>query len=150
MDNVVHIFVDGACRGNPGPGGWGALLRYKDKEKKLYGSELNTTNNRMELTAAIKALKSLKRSCNIIVTTDSQYVRKGITEWMPNWLKRNWKTANKKPVKNMDLWQELAEETLHHHIEWHWVKGHSGHVENEIADALANKGIDELLESNIK
>lgn len=145
MVNPVEIFIDGACRGNPGPGGWGVLFRYQKKEKILYGAELLTTNNRMELTAAIKALATLKRSCVIKVTTDSQYVRKGITEWLPNWIKRNWKTADKKPVKNVDLWQQLATETERHQIEWHWVKGHSGHVENEIADALANKAIDEML-----
>lgn len=141
----VFVFTDGACRGNPGPGGWGALLRYNEKEKFLYGAEANTTNNRMELTAAIMALSALKFPCHIIVTTDSQYVRKGISEWLPNWQKRNWKTADKKPVKNLDLWQKLAEEAAKHEIEWHWVKGHSGHPENEIADQLANKAIDELL-----
>lgn len=145
MVKIVEIFTDGACRGNPGPGGWGALLRYKGQEKSLYGAEDNTTNNRMELTAAIMALATLKCPCKIALTTDSQYVRKGITEWVPNWEKRGWRTANKKPVKNADLWQRLAQETHRHTIEWHWVKGHSGHIENEIADSLANRAIDELL-----
>lgn len=145
MAKAVEIFTDGACRGNPGPGGWGALLRYADKEKSIYGAERDTTNNRMELTAAIIALATLKRSCHVILTTDSEYVRKGITEWLPQWIKRDWKTANKKPVKNADLWQQLAKECEKHHIKWHWVKGHSGHRENEIADSLANQAIDELL-----
>ncbi|WP_417765846.1 ribonuclease HI [Spongiibacter tropicus] len=140
----VEIFTDGACRGNPGPGGWGALLRSGTTEKPLYGGEPDTTNNRMELTAAIEALRALKRPCKVALTTDSQYVRKGITEWMPNWKKRNWKTAAKAPVKNADLWRALDELAAKHDIEWHWVKGHSGHRENELADALANRGIDEL------
>lgn len=140
----VEIFTDGACRGNPGPGGWGALLRSGTTEKPLYGGEPDTTNNRMELTAAIEALRALKRPCKVALTTDSQYVRKGITEWMSNWKKRNWKTAAKAPVKNADLWRALDELAAKHDIEWHWVKGHSGHRENELADALANRGIDEL------
>ena len=140
----VEIFTDGACRGNPGPGGWGALLRSGTTEKPLYGGEPDTTNNRMELTAAIEALRALKRPCKVALTTDSQYVRKGITEWLPNWKKRNWKTAAKAPVKNTDLWRALDELAAKHDIEWHWVKGHSGHRENELADALANRGIDEL------
>ncbi|MAY37439.1 MULTISPECIES: ribonuclease HI [Spongiibacter] len=140
----VEIFTDGACRGNPGPGGWGALLRSGTTEKPLYGGEPDTTNNRMELTAAIEALRALKRPCKVALTTDSQYVRKGITEWLPNWKKRNWKTAAKAPVKNADLWRALDELAAKHDIEWHWVKGHSGHRENELADALANRGIDEL------
>ena len=140
----VEIFTDGACRGNPGPGGWGALLRSGTTEKPLYGGEPDTTNNRMELTAAIEALRVLKRPCKVALTTDSQYVRKGITEWLPNWKKRNWKTAAKAPVKNADLWRALDELAAKHDIEWHWVKGHSGHRENELADALANRGIDEL------
>ena len=142
---VVEIFTDGACRGNPGVGGWGVVLRYDGREKHLYGSEKLTTNNRMELMAAISALRSLKRSCHVKLTTDSQYVKKGITEWMDNWKKRGWKTANKKPVKNMDLWQQLDEETRRHQVKWHWIKGHAGHTENELADALANRAIDELL-----
>ena len=142
--NIVEIFTDGACKGNPGPGGWGALLRSKGQEKTLHGGEGATTNNRMELTAAIEGLKALKKPCEVILTTDSQYVRKGITEWMPNWKKRNWRTAAKAPVKNADLWQQLDELNNLHRIDWRWVKGHSGHRENEIADQLANLGIEEL------
>jgi ribonuclease HI len=142
----VLIFTDGACRGNPGPGGWGVLLRYGKQEKTLYGAELMTTNNRMELLSAIKALGALKRSCNIELTTDSQYLRDGIMQWLKRWQQRGWKTSNNKPVKNADLWQCLAQEVQRHHIIWHWVRGHSGHPENEIADALANRAIDELLE----
>ena len=141
----VEIFTDGACRGNPGPGGWGALLRYGDTERELYGGESETTNNRMELRAAIEALKALKEPCEVDLTTDSVYVRSGITEWLANWKRRNWKTANKKPVKNVDLWQALDEQNSRHRVRWHWVKGHSGHRENEIADQLANRAIDELL-----
>ncbi len=144
MNDVVEIFTDGACRGNPGPGGWGVLLRFGDKEKKLYGGEGDTTNNRMELMAAIKGLQALNRSAVITITTDSKYVMQGITEWIVNWKKRGWKTANKKPVKNVDLWQTLDKEIQQHNVEWKWVKGHSGHRENEIADELANQGIDEL------
>jgi len=140
----VEIFTDGACRGNPGPGGWGAVLRYGEHEKELYGGETRTTNNRMELMAAIRALETLKRPCSVSVTTDSIYVRNGITDWLPNWKKRGWKTAAKKPVKNADLWQRLDQAVQAHRISWHWVKGHSGHVENERADQLANRGIDEL------
>lgn len=143
-NKVVEIFTDGACRGNPGPGGWGALLRSQGREKSLYGGEANTTNNRMELTAAIEGLKALNRPCKVELTTDSQYVRKGITEWMSNWKKRNWKTAAKAPVKNADLWRALDALNSQHDIDWRWVKGHSGHRENEIADSLANRGIDEL------
>jgi ribonuclease HI len=139
----VEIFTDGACRGNPGPGGWGALMRYQGKESNLFGGEAATTNNRMELMAAIEGLRALNRPCEVAVTTDSQYVRLGITEWMVNWKKRGWKTAAKKPVKNADLWQQLDAATQGHNIEWHWVKGHSGHRENDIADMLANRGIDE-------
>lgn len=141
----VSIYTDGACRGNPGPGGWGALLRYGEHEKTLYGGEPDTTNNRMELTAAIEALAALKHPCKVSLTTDSQYVRQGIMSWMANWKKRGWKTADKKPVKNIDLWQKLDCEVARHNVEWHWVKGHSGHPENERADALANRAIDELL-----
>ncbi|MBD2859890.1 ribonuclease HI [Spongiibacter sp. KMU-158] len=140
----VEIFTDGACKGNPGPGGWGVLLRYQGTEKPLYGGEANTTNNRMELTAAIEGLKALKRSCQVTLTTDSQYVRQGITEWMPNWKARGWKTASKQPVKNADLWKLLDEQSSRHQVDWKWVKGHSGHRENEIADQLANRGIEEL------
>jgi ribonuclease HI len=144
MDKV-DIFTDGACRGNPGPGGWGALLRFNGKEKTLKGSEADTTNNRMELTAAIMALEALTRPCDVNLTTDSKYVMQGITEWLANWKKRNWKTAAKKPVKNVDLWQRLDAATTQHTIDWHWVKGHTGHTENERADELANEAIDEML-----
>lgn len=144
MDKV-EIYTDGACRGNPGPGGWGALLRYGEREKELYGGERETTNNRMELMAAIVALESLKRPCEVALTTDSQYVRKGITEWIASWKRRGWKTADKKPVKNQDLWQRLEAATHKHKIHWKWIKGHSGHEENERADELANRAIDEML-----
>jgi len=140
----VEVFTDGACRGNPGPGGWGVLLRYGEVEKPVYGGEQKTTNNRMELMAAIEGLAALKEPCQVILTTDSQYVRKGITEWIFNWKKNGWKTAAKKPVVNADLWQRLDRESQRHRVEWHWIKGHSGHRENEIADQLANRGIDEL------
>ena len=140
----VEIFTDGACRGNPGAGGWGALLRCQGKEKELYGGERNTTNNRMELTAAIEGLQALKGACQVVLTTDSTYVLKGITQWLPGWKKRGWKTAAKKPVLNVDLWKMLEQESARHTIEWRWVKGHSGHRENDIADQLANRGIDEL------
>ena len=142
----VEAWTDGACRGNPGPGGWGVLLRYKGNEKTLYGAERETTNNRMELMAAIQALESLTRQCKVQLTTDSQYVQKGITEWLPNWKRRGWKTAARKPVKNVDLWQRLDKAVAEHDVEWHWVRGHSGHPENEQADALANQAIDELLQ----
>jgi len=140
----VEIYTDGACRGNPGPGGWGVVLRYGEHEKELYGGEPQTTNNRMELMAAIMGLESLKRPCSVELTTDSVYVRSGITEWLPNWKKRGWKTSARKPVKNIDLWQRLDEAVQAHKVSWHWVKGHSGHPENERADQLANRGIDEL------
>lgn len=143
-ENIVEIFTDGACRGNPGPGGWGALLRYKGKEKTLHGGEAATTNNRMELMAAIQALETLKRPCRIHLTTDSQYVMKGITEWMANWKKRGWKTASRQPVKNVDLWQRLDKALAPHEVKWFWIRGHTGHPENELADQLANQGIDEL------
>lgn len=144
MSNIVEAFTDGACRGNPGPGGWGVLLRFNDHEKRLFGGEEQTTNNRMELMAVIQALESLNRDCVVKVTSDSQYVLKGINEWMDAWKKRGWKTAAKKPVKNVDLWQRLDKARQTHRIEWVWVKGHNGHIENEIADELANQGIDEL------
>ena len=137
----VEIFTDGACKGNPGPGGWGALLRYGSVEKSLWGGEANTTNNRMELMGAIEALKALKEPCEVVLTTDSQYVRKGITEWMDGWIRRDWKTADKKPVKNMDLWLELNELVARHDITWKWVKGHAGDPGNERADQLANEGV---------
>lgn len=143
MDKVT-IFTDGACRGNPGPGGWGAILRYGEHEKEIYGSARETTNNRMELMAAIQALESLKRPCQIVLSTDSEYLRKGITEWLAQWKRRGWKTANKKPVKNIDLWQRLESATEKHQIEWEWVRGHSGHPGNEQADQLATRAIDEM------
>lgn len=142
----VMIFTDGACRGNPGPGGWGAVMRYGSTEKTLFGGEPDTTNNRMELMAAIMALEALTQSCQVVLTTDSRYVMDGITQWMANWKKRGWKTASKQPVKNADLWRRLDAACSKHTIEWQWVKGHSGHPENEKADALANRGIDELLQ----
>ncbi|MCO1333298.1 ribonuclease HI [Microbulbifer sp. OS29] len=140
----ITIYTDGACRGNPGPGGWGALLVYGDTEKELFGGESHTTNNRMELLAAIKALEALKQPCNIDLHTDSQYLRQGITGWINNWKKNGWKTASKKPVKNADLWRQLDESIGSHEVQWHWVKGHAGHPGNERADQLANRGVDEL------
>ncbi len=143
MDSV-ELYTDGACRGNPGPGGWGAILRMNRHEKELFGGESATTNNRMELMAAIAGLEALKRPCRVHLTTDSQYVMKGVTEWMPNWKRRGWKTASKQPVKNVDLWQRLDAALARHQVKWQWVRGHTGHPENERADALANRGIDEL------
>ncbi|MBR9828318.1 MAG: ribonuclease HI [Oceanospirillales bacterium] len=140
----VEIFTDGACKGNPGPGGWGALLRYGEQEKELYGGEPDTTNNRMELQAAISALASLKRSCSVVLTTDSQYLRQGIMSWLAGWKRNGWKTAARKPVKNIDLWQALDEQVARHEVDWRWVKGHSGHPENERADQLANRGVEEF------
>ena len=144
MADEVQIYTDGACRGNPGPGGWAALLRYKGREKTLYGAEPDTTNNRMELTAAIMALESLTRPCRVILTTDSQYLKQGITEWLARWKRRGWKTADGKPVKNADLWRRLDEASARHEVSWHWVRGHSGQVDNERVDALANRAIDEM------
>ncbi len=144
MKDQIEIFTDGACRGNPGPGGWGVLLRYQGKERTLHGGEVETTNNRMELMAAIIGLESLKESCRVTLTTDSKYVTNGITDWIENWKKKAWKTAAKKPVKNEDLWRRLDEVSQQHEIKWQWVKGHSGHRENELVDALANQGIEEL------
>ena len=144
MKKEITIFTDGACSGNPGKGGWGAVLLYQDSEKHLSGSEKLTTNNKMELKATIEALKSLKHPCKIKLYTDSKYVKNGITEWIINWKKNGWKNASKKPVKNSELWIELDKMTNHHEVSWFWVKGHSNHRENDIADALANKGIDEL------
>ena len=145
MTKPVEIFTDGACRGNPGPGGWGALLRYKGREKTLKGGEYLTTNNRMEMQAAISALEALKRGCDVILTTDSRYLQEGIMHWVSNWKKRGWKTSKRKPVKNEDLWRRLDIAVSRHNIDWRWVKGHSGHSENELVDALANEAIDELL-----
>ena len=144
MSEQIEIFTDGACKGNPGPGGWGALLIFKGVEKELWGGEATTTNNRMELMAAICALAELKRECQVRLVTDSQYVMQGIQEWMPNWKKRGWKTAAKQPVKNVDLWQRLDEQVQRHQITWQWVRGHTGHPGNERADQLANRGVDEL------
>jgi ribonuclease HI len=138
MSQPVQIWTDGACLGNPGPGGWGALLRWNGHERELSGGEAETTNNRMELMAAIRALESLKRPCRVLLTTDSQYVRKGITEWMGNWKKNGWKTSAKKPVKNAELWRRLDEARERHDVQWDWIKGHSGHPENDRADELAS------------
>ncbi len=144
MTPVVTIYTDGACRGNPGPGGWGAILISGGQEKELFGGEPATTNNRMELTAAIQALETLKRPCQVDLYTDSQYVRQGITEWLPAWRARGWRTAAKQPVKNDDLWKRLDAARARHEVRWHWVKGHAGHPLNERADRLANRGIDEM------
>ena len=142
---TIDIYTDGACRGNPGPGGWAALLLAGDNEREISGAEAQTTNNRMELTAVIRALEALKRPVEAAIYTDSQYVRKGVLEWMPNWKARGWKTADKKPVKNQDLWQVLDALVVLHKLEWHWVKGHSGNVGNERVDQLANRAIDAML-----
>lgn len=142
--NIVELYTDGACRGNPGPGGWGVLMSYRGQEKELYGGETDTTNNRMELLAAIQGLETLTRPCVVTLYTDSKYVMQGITEWISNWKARGWKTASKKPVKNVDLWQRLDQARDRHQVKWVWVKGHSGHNGNERADELANRGIDEL------
>ena len=145
MEQVVEIFTDGACRGNPGIGGWGVLIRYGEAEKKLYGGEIATTNNRMELKAVIEGLAALTKPCKVKITTDSKYVMTGATEWLDTWKKRRWKTAGKKQVLNVDLWMQLDGLINKHELEWFWVKGHSGHAENEMADQLANQGIDELI-----
>ena len=144
MINKVIIYTDGACSGNPGYGGWGAYLLYEDNKKKISGYELNTTNNRMELRAAIEGLNALKRPCKVMLYTDSVYLKDGITKWIINWEKNNWKNANKKEVKNKDLWERLDTECLRHQVDWRWVKGHAGHPENERADGLANLAMDEL------
>jgi ribonuclease HI len=141
---VVQIYADGACKGNPGPGGWGAIVRTAGAESELCGGERQTTNNRMELTAVIRALESLEAPSTVEVYTDSQYVQKGISEWLQDWKRRGWRTADKKPVKNVDLWQRLEHVAAAHHVSWHWIKGHAGHPENERADALANRGVEEV------
>lgn len=144
--DTVEIFTDGACRGNPGPGGWGVLLRWKGHEKTLHGGEAWTTNNRMELLAAIMGLEALKRPCHVVLSTDSRYLQQGVTQWLPGWKRRGWLTADRQPVKNIDLWQRLeAAAARHPQVEWRWLKGHSGHEENERADELANRGVDEAL-----
>ncbi len=145
MMKQVTVYTDGACRGNPGPGGWGALLSCNGRSRQLKGGEAPTTNNRMELMAAISALEALREPCAVVLYTDSNYVRQGITEWLPGWKRRGWRTADKKPVKNQDLWQRLDEAAARHRIDWHWVKGHAGDPGNEAADALANEGLEEAL-----
>lgn len=145
MSDDVTLYTDGACRGNPGPGGWGVLMRYGAHEKTMHGGEAETTNNRMELMAAIAGLESLKRRCTVALYTDSQYVRKGITEWIHGWKRNGWKTASKQPVKNQDLWQRLDQQIGKHDVKWHWVKGHAGNEGNERADALANQGVDDII-----
>lgn len=145
MTDTVQIYTDGACKGNPGPGGWGVLLEFGGVEKELYGGEDDTTNNRMELQAVISALSALKRPCKVRITTDSRYVMQGLTQWLPNWQKNGWKTADRKPVKNADLWQRLQEEVSRHQVDWSWTKGHNGHPGNERADALANLGVARII-----
>ena len=141
----VELFTDGACKGNPGPGGWGVLLRYGQNEKELFGGESNTTNNRMELQAAIEGLNALSRPCEVVLTTDSQYVKQGINQWVAGWKRNGWKTAAKQPVKNKDLWQALDDACVRHQVEWCWVKGHAGHDGNERADQLANRGVESVV-----
>ena len=145
MDNAVSLYTDGACKGNPGVGGWGVLMRYGSHEKTLYGGEPATTTNRMELMAVIEGLRALKRPCTVDIYTDSKYVMQGMSEWISGWKARGWKTAGKQPVKNVDLWQALDAETARHQVRWHWVKGHAGHADNERADALANQGVAQVL-----
>jgi ribonuclease HI len=142
--DTVHIYTDGACKGNPGPGGWGALLAFGENEREIFGGEPETTNNRMELTAVIEALSALKRRCRVELYTDSQYVMNGIKEWLPQWKRRGWKTAANKPVKNVDLWERLDAAVNVHAVHWHWVRGHDGHAGNERADTLANQGVEQL------
>jgi len=149
-EDIVEIYTDGACKGNPGLGGWGALLQIMGKERELCGGEAHTTNNRMELLAAIRALEALKRPCRVILHTDSKYVQQGISIWVHNWKQRGWKTADKKPVKNEDLWRTLDELANKHHVQWVWIKGHAGHDGNERADELANRGIEQLLNESMK
>lgn len=145
MEKTVYLFTDGACKGNPGAGGWGVLLRYGGHEKELFGGEAQTTNNRMELTAVLSGLKTLNRPCDVVICTDSQYVKNGMESWIHNWKKNGWKTAGRQPVKNADLWQQLDEQVARHRVRWQWVKGHAGHAENERADALANMGVEQAL-----
>lgn len=145
MEKTVYLFTDGACKGNPGAGGWGVLLRYGGHEKELFGGEAQTTNNRMELTAVLSGLKTLNRPCDVVICTDSQYVKNGMENWIHNWKKNGWKTAGRQPVKNADLWQQLDEQVARHRVRWQWVKGHAGHAENERADALANRGVEQVL-----
>ena len=145
MEKTVYLFTDGACKGNPGAGGWGVLLRYGGHEKELFGGETQTTNNRMELTAVLSGLKTLNRPCDVVICTDSQYVKNGMESWIHNWKKNGWKTTGRQPVKNADLWQQLDEQVARHRVRWQWVKGHAGHAENERADALANRGVEQVL-----
>ena len=145
MEKTVYLFTDGACKGNPGACGWGVLLRYGGHEKELFGGEAQTTNNRMELTAVLSGLKTLNRPCDVVICTDSQYVKNGMESWIHNWKKNGWKTAGRQPVKNADLWQQLDEQVARHRVRWQWVKGHAGHTENERADALANRGVEQAL-----
>ena len=145
MEKTVYLFTDGACKGNPGAGGWGVLLRYGEHEKELFGGEAQTTNNRMELMAVLSGLKTLIRPCDVVICTDSQYVKNGMESWIHNWKKNGWKTAGRQPVKNADLWQQLDEQVARHRVRWQWVKGHAGHAENERADALANRGVEQAL-----
>lgn len=147
MEKTVYLFTDGACKGNPGAGGWGVLLRYGEHEKELFGGEAQTTNNRMELTAVLSGLKTLNRPCDVVICTDSQYVKNGMESWIHNWKKNGWKTAGRQSVKNADLWQQLDEQVARHRVRWQWVKGHAGHAENERADALANRGAEQVLRS---
>ena len=147
MEKTVYLFTDGACKGNPGAGGWGVLLRYGEHEKELFGGEAQTTNNRMELMAVLSGLKTLNRPCDVVICTDSQYVKNGMESWIHNWKKNGWKTAGRQPVKNADLWQQLDEQVARHRVRWQWVKGHAGHAENERADALANRGAEQVLRS---
>lgn len=144
MTDQIHIYTDGACKGNPGPGGWGVLLQYKGRELELFGGEDSTTNNRMELQAVIEGLSALKRRSNVLLVTDSKYVMQGVQQWLANWKKRGWKTASKQPVKNQDLWQQLDALVQQHDVQWQWVAGHTGHPGNERADNLANRGVEEV------